>query len=160
MIIEYDEKYDEEIKDLFVELQEHISKLDKEEYNVLTDECHDNLFDNTLKEIKDYEGKMFLMLQKGRVVGLVVGVINNDEIDNYDFKAPKRGRITELIVSKKYRSSGIGAKLLERMESYLTSVGCKSILIGVFAYNDSAIKFYERNGYHIRMTDMIKVNEK
>ena len=30
MIIEYEEKYAEEVKDLFVELQEHIVNIDKE----------------------------------------------------------------------------------------------------------------------------------
>ena len=41
-------------------------------------------------------------------------------------------------------------------EDYLKSVGCKDILLGVFAYNENAIKFYEKNGYHIRMLDMTK----
>ena len=44
------------------------------------------------------------------------------------------------------------------MEEYLKDQGCLSILIGVFAYNESAIKFYEKNGYHLRMSDMIKVD--
>lgn len=160
MIVEYSEKYDEQIKDLFMELQEHISNLDKEKYNIVTEECREELFNKTLKEIEEYQGKMYLMLQDNSVVGLVVGIINNEEINSYDFKAPKRGRISELIVSKNCRSNGIGSKLLSHMENYLKNVGCKSILIGVFAYNDLALKFYERNGYHIRMTDMIKVNEK
>ena len=38
MIIEYDKKYDEQIKDLLVELQEHIQNIDLEGYNILTDE--------------------------------------------------------------------------------------------------------------------------
>ena len=42
------------------------------------------------------------------------------------------------------------------MEKYLKSVGCEDILIEVFAYNDGAMKFYEKNGYHIRTTEMIK----
>ena len=46
--------------------------------------------------------------------------------------------------------------LLKSMEDYLHSVGCESILIGVFAYNNEAVKFYEKNGYHNRMLDMIK----
>ena len=38
MIIEYDSMYDEDIKDLLVELQKHISDIDKEGYNILTDD--------------------------------------------------------------------------------------------------------------------------
>ena len=89
-------------------------------------------------------------------MGLVVGLINNAETDRYDFKAPKRGRITELIVEKEYRGKQIGKQLLDAMKEYLKSVKCEKILIAVFGYNACAIKFYEKNGYHIRMIDMIE----
>ena len=74
----------------------------------------------------------------------------------YDFKAPKRGRITELVVAKEYRGKHIGKKLLESMRDYLKSIGCEKIMIAVFGYNKNAIKFYEKNGYHMRMIDMIE----
>ncbi len=156
MIIEYDRKYDEDIKDLLVELQEYIKSIDILGYNVLTDEYRDSYFDKTLKEINELEGKMLLYKDGSKIVGLVVGLINNDIEQKYDFKAPKRGRITELIVSKTIRSNGIGKILLNSMENYLKSVGCKDILLAVFGYNDRAIKFYQRNGYHVRVIDMTK----
>ena len=93
--------------------------------------------------------------EENKIVGLVVGLINNDVEETYEFKAPKRGRISELIVSKNIRSKGIGSELLHKMEKYLKENGCEKILIGVFAYNDKAINFYEKNGYHTRMIDMI-----
>lgn len=49
MIIEYESKYIEEVKDLLCELQEHIVNIDKEKYNVLTNEFRDSYF-NKLKE--------------------------------------------------------------------------------------------------------------
>ena len=156
MIIEYEDKYKEEVKDLFVELQSYIASIDKEKYNVLTPEYREKGFEENIKEINQYEGKMFLLKIEEKIVGLVIGIINNDEIDTYDFKAPKRGRIKELIVSEKYRKGGYGTILLEAMENHLKSVGCKDILIGVFAYNNDAIKFYEKNGYHFRMNDVTK----
>ena len=42
------------------------------------------------------------------------------------------------------------------MEKYLISIGCKDVLLEVFGYNENAIKFYEKNGYHIRVLDMSK----
>ena len=48
MIIEYDSMYDEDIKDLLVELQKHISDIDKEGYNILTDDYRDLYFKKTL----------------------------------------------------------------------------------------------------------------
>ena len=156
MIIEYDEKYKEEVKNLLVELQEYIVSIDKEKYNIITKEYRDNYFNKTMDEIYKYEGKMYLYKDNDKITGLIVGLINNLEECTYDFKCPKRGRITELVVSKHYRKSGVGSILLHSMEDYLKSVECKDILLGVFAYNENAIKFYEKNGYHIRMHDMTK----
>ena len=156
MIIDYNSKYDEDIKRLLIELQEFIVSIDEEKYNVINEDYGNNYFNKTMEEVNKYEGKIRLYLDEGKVVGLIVGLINNEEIDSYDFKAPKRGRITELVVSKEIRNKGIGKLLLSNMEDYLYSLGCKDILIGVFAYNNNAIKFYEKNGYHLRMVDMIK----
>lgn len=156
MIIEYDSKYDNKIKDLLVELQEHIVSIDKEHYNVVGDNYAEEYFNKTLDEVEKYEGKIYLYKDNENICGLIVGLINNEEIDTYDFKAPKRGRISELVVSSKHRNMGCGKVLLGAMEDYLRSVGCKDILIGVFAYNEGAINFYKKNGYHTRMTEMIK----
>lgn len=157
MIIEYDSKYDEDIKDLLAELQEHIVSIDREGYCIITDSYREEYFKKTMSEVSNYEGKILLYSEDGKVQGLIVSLIGNDEIEDCDFKAPKRGRISELVVSKNHRNKGIGSKLLKSMTDYLKSVGCKSILIGVFAYNENAIKFYQKNGYHIRMHEMINV---
>lgn len=156
MIIEYNEKYKEEVKNLLVELQEYIVSIDKEKYNIITKEYRDIYFNKTMEDINKYEGKMYLYKDNNKIIGLIVGLINNLEESTYDFKCPKRGRITELVVSKHHRKSGVGSILLHSMEDYLKSVECKDILLGVFAYNENAIKFYEKNGYHIRMLDMTK----
>ena len=158
MVLEYDEKYEDDIKDLLVELQEYIQNIDIEGYNILQKNYRKLYFEKVLNDVKNYKGKIFLYEEDNKIVGLVVGIVNNDEIETYDFKAPKRGRITELVISKNVRSKGIGTVLLKYMEDYLKSIGCKDILIGVFAYNDNAVKFYRKNGYHVRMIDMIKTD--
>ena len=158
MIIEYNENYKEEVKDLLVELQEYIVSIDKEKYNIITKEYRDNYFNKTIEDIDKYEGKMYLYKDNDKIIGLIVGLINNLEECTYDFKCPKSGRITELVVLKHHRTNGVGSILLHSMEEYLKSVGCKDILLGVFAYNENAIKFYEKKGYHIRMLDMTKTN--
>ena len=156
MIIEYDEIYDEQIKDLLVELQEHIVDIDKEGYNILTKEYREEYFKKTIEEIKKYEGKMFLYKENNEVLGLVVGLINNEETKEYDFQAPKRGRVSELVVTKKIRSKGIGKQLLDKITEYFKENNCKDILIAVFAYNEDAIRFYEKNNYHTRMIEMTR----
>ena len=155
-IIEYNPKYDEQIKTLLVELQEYIAQIDKEGYNIITEHFKKLYFQKTMEEINSYNGKIFLASQNEKIVGLIIGIVNNEEENTYDFKDPKRGRITELIVSQKYRTSGIGQILLNKMEEYLKNIGCKAILIECFAYNSNALKFYQKNSYFNRTIEMMK----
>lgn len=156
MIIEYNTKYDEQIKDLLLELQEYLSDIDKENYNIVGDNYREKYFEKTMEVVKKCNGKILLFEENEKIVGLIVGIVNNDEVVRFDFKAPKRGRITELIVAKGYRDKHIGKKLLDSMQDYLKSIGCEKIMIAVFGYNENAIKFYKKNGYHMRMMDMIE----
>jgi len=156
MIIEYDSKYDEQIKDLLVQLQQYLADMDKEGYNIVGDEYREKYFTKTMEEVKKCNGKIFLYKDNEKIAGLIVGIVNNDKTNRYDFNTPKRGRITELVVNKERRGNGIGKKLLNAMKDYLKSIGCEKILIAVFGYNESAIKFYTKNGYHLRMVDMIE----
>ena len=155
-IIEYKEKYNEEIKKLLVELQEYIANIDKEGYNIITKEFKESYFKKTMEEVNNYEGKIFLAKEEDKIIGLIIGLINNEEEITYDFKAPKRGRITELIVSKDYRSSKVGQKLLSKMEAHLKNVGCKGVLIDCFAYNTNAQNFYHKSGYFKRNIELMK----
>ena len=156
MVLEYDLKYDEDIKDLLVQLQQHLADIDKEKFNIVGDGYREKYFEKTLEEVKKCNGKILLYKDNEKIVGLIVGLINNDETERYDFKAPKRGRITELIVDKEYRGKGIGKELLLKMKEHLKSNGCEKIMIAVFGYNEGAIKFYKDNGFHVRMIDMIE----
>lgn len=156
MIIDYSELYKEDVKNLLLELQEHIHSVDPEGFNIVGVNYRELSFVDTMEDVKKYNGKIMLYVENNEVLGMVIGLINNDTEETYNFRAPKRGRISELVVKKDVRSKGIGSMLLKSMEDYLHSVGCESILIGVFAYNNEAVKFYEKNGYHNRMLDMIK----
>ena len=156
MIIEYDKKYDEEIKNLLVELQEYIQSIDIERYNRVTKEYREKNFEMVLDNVSKNKGKILLYEENEKILGLVIGIINNEEEETYDFKAPRRGKITDLVVSKNTRNNGIGSILLKEMEDYLKSVGCKDILLDVFGYNEKAFSFYEKNGYHTRLIEMTK----
>ena len=155
-IIEYSSKYNENIKDLLVDLQSFITKIDREQYNILTPEYREKYFEKTMKEVSLFEGKIFLGEENEEIVGLIIGLINNDDEKTYDFAAPKRARITELVVKEQYQANGIGKKLLKHMEDYFKSVGCQGILIDVFAYNINAQKFYYVNGYFNRNIELMK----
>lgn len=156
-IVEYSDKYLEDVKDLLVELEEYIVSIDKDELDQLHPEYREKMAILDLDEVREWNGKCYLAIEDGKAIGLIMGIIPGyDEYDYLDYKCPKRGEITELVVSKNIRSKGIGRELMKVMENYFKENNCEYVLVDVFAYNDNAIKFYEKSGYHSRMLVDIK----
>ena len=156
-IIEYEEKYIEDVKDLLVELEEYIVSIDKDNLDQVGKDYREKMIKYDLEDVNKYEGKCYIALENNKVVGLVMGCIfPYEEVDYLDYKCPRRGVVTELIVTEKIRSKGVGKELLNKIEEYFKSIGCEYVLIDVFAYNEKAINFYDRRGYHNRMHCVIK----
>lgn len=156
-IIEYEDKYLENVKDLLTELEEYIVSIDYDKLDRIHEDYHNKKAIIALKEIKDNNGKCFLAIDNNNVVGLIMGIIRKyDDNDYLDYKCPKEGEITELIVSKNIRSNGVGQLLIKKMEDYFKSIDCEYVLVDVFGYNDPALKFYFKAGYHARMLTTIK----
>ena len=156
-IIEYENKYLEDVKDLLVELEEYIVSIDKDNLDQVHPEYREKMAILDLEEVKNNNGKCYIAVENDKAVGLIMGtIIKFDEYDYLDYKCPKEGEITELIISKNVRNKGIGNMLMNKMEKYFKSLGCEYILVEVFAYNDNAIKFYDKSGYHPRMYTNIK----
>lgn len=159
-IIEYEDKYLDDVRDLLVELEEYILTIDEDELDQLHPEYREKMALIDLEEVRKYEGKCYIAVEDNKAIGLIMGTIPPyDENDYLDYKCPRRGVITELIVTQKIRSKGVGKALMEKMEAYFKEQGCEWVLVDVFAYNTNAIDFYSRRGYHPRMhTDIKKLN--
>ena len=156
-IVEYSDKYLEDVRDLLVELEEYIVSIDKDELDQLHPEYREKMAILDLEEVRAWNGKCYLAIEDDKAIGLIMGIIPGyDEYDYLDYKCPKRGEITELVVSNKVRSKGIGRELMKVMEDYFKENNCEYVLVDVFAYNDKAINFYEKSGYHSRMLVDIK----
>lgn len=156
-IIEYEDRFLDDVKNLLVELEEYIIKIDEDGLDQLHSEYKDKMALLDLKTIKDNNGKCYLAIQNNMVIGLIMGYVRvYDEFDYLDYKCPKSGVISEFIVSEKVRSKGIGKQLINKMEEYFKSIDCEYILLECFAYNKSAINFYKSQGYHTRMLVNIK----
>lgn len=156
-IIEYEDKYLEDVKDLLTELEEYIVSIDKDELDQVHPEYHEKMAILDLEEVKSNNGKCYIAVEDDKAIGLIMGtIIKFDEYDYLDYKCPKEGKITELIVTRKIRSNRVGQALITKMEEYFKLVGCEYILVDVFAYNENAIKFYDKKGYHPRMYTDIK----
>ena len=138
-IIEYEDKYLEDVRDLLVELEEYILTIDKDELDQLHPDYRDKMAVFDLEEVKNYNGKCYLAIENNKAVGLIMGTIPPyDEYDYLDYKCPRRGEITELIVTSKVRSTGIGKALMNKLEEYFISCGCKYVIVDIFAYNENA----------------------
>ena len=156
-IIEYKDKYLEDVRDLLVELEEYIISIDKDELDTLHPEYREKMALIDLEKVKNNNGKCYLAIENNKAIGLIIGIVSSyNEYDYLDYKCPKRGEIIELIVTSKIRSTGVGQLLMNKMEKYFKSVKCKYVLTDVFGYNDMALKFYFKQGYRPRMLTTIK----
>lgn len=156
-IVEYEEKYLEDVRDLLVELEEYIVSIDKDELDQVHPEYREKMALVDLKNVKENEGICYLAIDNDKVVGLIMGCIfPYDKYDYLDYKCPRRGEITELIVTKKVRSKGVGKLLMDKIEAYFKEKGCEYVFVEVFGYNENAYNFYQKDDYHTRMYHMIK----
>lgn len=156
-IIEYNNQFQEDIKDLLLELQKYIVAIDKLNLNILSNKYRDGYFEKTYDKIINGYGKIFICVENNKAIGMVAGYVREyEESDKLDYKCPKMGVIDELIVSENARTGGIGGKLLNKIESYFNSINCEFVMLDVFAYNNNAREFYEHKGYQERMLTLIK----
>ena len=153
-IIEYNSKYDEQIKDLLVELQNYLIDIDDWHTQVMLPEYREGNFQMDLRKVNNQEGKIYLAIENELIIGLVMGVVEEkDEIDKLTNDCAKTGSVIELIVKNNIRGNGIGKILLDKIENYFKSINCKRVNIEVFGPNKKGLNFYEKNDYIVR--DMI-----
>ena len=147
-IIEYDKKFDEQIKDLLVSLQEHLIEIDDWNTQTMHEDYREENFKIDMRKVEKQEGKIYLAKEDTTIQGLIIGAVNElDEIDLITNDCEKTGVVLELIVSKNARGQGIGRLLLNKMEDYFKSINCKRIMIEVFGPNKDAYEFYCKNSY-------------
>ena len=98
-IIEYNSKYDEQIKDLLVELQNYLIDIDDWHTQVMLSEYREENFKMDMRKVNTQEGKIYLAIENNLIIGLVMGVVEEkDEIDKLTNDCAKTGSIIELIV--------------------------------------------------------------
>ena len=100
---------------------------------------------DTPKEIQkklERDPDLFLVAEvNSQVIGTIIG--------GYD---GRRGLIYHLAVHADFRERGIGAALLNEVESRLKTKGCHKCYLLILADNPEAVPFYENRGWG-EMTD-------
>ena len=113
-IIDYEDKYLNDVRNLLLELEEYIVSIDKDYLDQVHEEYWEKMALADLEEVHNNDGKCYLALENGKVIGLIMGTIPKyDKNDYLDYKCPKRGIITELIVANEFREKGLGQHLIK-----------------------------------------------
>lgn len=151
-IVGYRERYTDGVKDLLVELQEHLASLDERGVVVLKECYRDGYFDYIIREIMGHCGKIFVAVYGDKTVGVVVCKIyqaGEGEEANLTTTSPKVGFISDLVVTKSERGRGIGKLLIARAEEYFAWHECKYVRLDVAAPNVNAVEFYKKLGFEV-----------
>ena len=156
-LIEYSEEYSADAQNLLNELQSYLVEIDPLGVQILSERYRNEYLSYVLEILEACEGKMFLALDGDRTVGLITGYIEKkDAEDRLTNSCPKRGVISELVVDANYRGKGIGKLLMNKVETYFSSMNCRFYAVDVFGPNTDAARFYGSLGYHTRNIEMMK----
>lgn len=150
IIIEYRPQYEDKAKDLLVELQEHLVRLDRRGVLVLKENYRNDYFTYVLSECKKHDGKIFIAEENGCAVGMVVAKIFQGGIeDDITTSCPKIGFISDLVVTNEKRGEGIGKTLIREAEKYFFEQQCEYTQLVVFAPNERAFGLYKKLGFAV-----------
>lgn len=113
--------------------------------------------DDTLENVKKYQGKLWLADDNGKAVGYIVGVIwEQSEKNKLEIGQHVLGEVLDLYLDEAYRGQGLGTKMLGIMEQYFKEKGCDSMWIHLFAENHNAHEVYKKFGFQDRAIGMLK----
>ena len=133
--------------------------MDFEEIHSIFEEVHDlhqqsepNTFKKTdpftkeeFKSLLQDKQNFFLIAEEIKIIGFINAFILEKE--GRHTKPKKTMHIEQLGVKKGEHNRGIGTKLIEEIKLIAKEHNCDNIILDVWSFNDSAIKFYNKNGF-------------
>lgn len=140
-IIEYTEKYKDELISMFEGIQEY-------ERGIFTHRLEGKaLSEKWLGEYKPIENDEYILLAKEgeQIIGFVWAYYDTDELNDPKYRYLY---ISDLYLKPEYRAKGYGRKLIEECERRAKEKGniCGSF-ISVLALNLNAVNVYRKLGY-------------
>lgn len=146
---------DAAIERLISQLQNHIATMDEHRIMRPSDDFNGSEHLDVLRGMITKDGGVMLVAESdGSIIGCVVAVIVEKK-DSAHF-AVKSAHIEELVVDESTRSKGIGAALMDGIETWAKNKGCSFMRVDCFSNNDRAHAFYEKLGYKDRYVNLIK----
>jgi len=118
----------------------------------------ENPFDKSIfQELLEFpEIQVFVVEDMNRIYGYAVTKILKFE-NNPIINDQRRYFIEDICIDINFRKKGIGSFLMKELESICKSEGYTSLELNVWAFNTSAIDFYEEFGMKTIMNRMEKI---
>jgi len=160
-IREYEEKDKEKLVSFMDQLQDYLIAIDPL-HRMRRGKNYGEVYTTSLlSKIRSEQGIIFFAEENKVLLGVIVGLIEEQEKENLLECVPTRaGRIQELFVDQQHRSNGVGKLLIKNMEDFFKKNKCTIIKVEVFAPNAKAQQFYDHYDFQDRVVDMIKVIKK
>ena len=92
------------------------------------------------------DGRVLIAEVNGEIVGFatILTKVSSGDLEDGDLEY---GLVSDVMVVERFRSQGLGRKLLEEAESFARANGVKWLRIGVLAGNDVADNLYSSMGF-------------
>lgn len=158
-IVNYKKEDKEDLRRLIIGLRQFESGIDTWKFYKFDKEYEKKAIEKLLKNVEEKEGKIYLAKFDGKIIGFIAGYIVPDK-GNFEIYNWKRGYVDELYIDEKYRTQGIGKKLLEKIEKYFKSKKCDIFGLDIVAANKGAEEFYKKQGLEERSLFLSKALNK
>ncbi len=105
--------------------------------------------------MQDPNTSVLVAEQDGRIAGAIITLVR--DTPPIPILVPRRfGSIDIIVVRQDQRGLGIGRALMAQAEAWAKAMGAQDIQLSVYAFNHSAIRFYESLGYEAISQKMSK----
>lgn len=107
-------------------------------------------YEELLSYVDDFKAVVYGAVKDAKLVGFLWAY-------KYPFRDDKdRLYVSILHVEQEYRSKKIGSSLLAEIEQYAKKENYSSVFLHTEAFNQGAIRFYERCGYDVERLQLVK----
>ena len=110
--------------------------------------CRKYKNDELVEIVKDDNRPIFVAEDDGVVMGYAFCVITDRKDDNV-LTDMKNLYIDDLCVDENMRDKHVGTVIYDYVKKYAKEIGCYNLTLNVWSCNESAQKFYEKQGYDI-----------
>ena len=122
----------------------------------LHNEAHPEIFNPPIENARSKEyiesvlqnekSKLVVVIENDNIIGIAKADIESSP-DIPLFTKREWLAISTIVVDENYRGNGVGKKLLDYLYSWAKSQEVYEVELTVFSFNESAISFYENNGF-------------